>query len=51
MIVGGPVAGAWVIALLATFDARELREAPWYSVLANHTGLALAALAGGLVDD
>jgi diguanylate cyclase (GGDEF)-like protein len=48
MIVGGPVAGAWV-ALLATFEARELREAPWYGVLANHTSLALAALAGGLV--
>jgi diguanylate cyclase (GGDEF)-like protein len=47
MIVGGPVAGAWV-ALLATFDARELREAPWYGVLANHTGLALSALVGGL---
>jgi diguanylate cyclase (GGDEF)-like protein len=48
MIVGGPVAGAWV-AFLATFDARELREAPWYGVLANHAGLALAALTGGLV--
>jgi diguanylate cyclase (GGDEF)-like protein len=48
MIVGGPVAGAWV-AFLGTFDARELREAPWYGVLANHASLALAALAGGLV--
>jgi diguanylate cyclase (GGDEF)-like protein len=47
-LTGGPVAGAWV-AFLATFEARELREAPWYGVLANHTGLALAALAGGLV--
>jgi len=45
-ILGGPVAGAWV-AVLATFDVRELREAPWYGVLANHAGLALAALAGG----
>jgi diguanylate cyclase (GGDEF)-like protein len=48
MIVGGPVAGAWV-AFLATFEARELREAPWYGVLANHASLALAALAGGFV--
>ena len=46
MILGGPVAGAWV-AVLATFDVRELREAPWYGVLANHAGLAIAALAGG----
>lgn len=48
MLLGGPVAGGWV-AMLATFDARELREAPWYGVLANHCGLALAAIAGGFV--
>jgi diguanylate cyclase (GGDEF)-like protein len=47
-LLGGPVAGAWV-ALLATFDRRELREAPWYGVLANHAGIALAALIGGSV--
>ena len=35
MTLGGPVAGAWVAAL-GTFDRRELREAPWYGVLANH---------------
>jgi len=48
MLLGGPVAGAWV-ALLATFDRRELHEVPWYGVLANHAGLALAALMGGAV--
>jgi diguanylate cyclase (GGDEF)-like protein len=48
MTLGGPVAGAWVAAL-GTFDRRELREAPWYGVLANHAALVLAAVAGGLV--
>jgi len=47
-ILGGPVAGAWVAAL-GTVDRRELREAPWYGVLANHAALILAAFAGGLV--
>ena len=47
-ILGGPVAGAWVAAV-GTFDRRELREAPWYGVLANHAALTLSALAGGLV--
>ncbi|MEO5964575.1 MAG: GGDEF domain-containing protein [Candidatus Limnocylindrales bacterium] len=46
MVLGGPVAGGWV-ALLGTFDRRELREAPWYGVAANHAALALAAVAGG----
>ena len=48
LLLGGPVAGAWV-AVLGTIDRRELREAPWYGVLANRAALALAALAGGLV--
>jgi diguanylate cyclase (GGDEF)-like protein len=48
MTLGGPVAGAWVAAL-GTFDRRELREAPWYGVLANHAALVLAAVTGGLV--
>ncbi len=47
MTLGGPVAAGWV-ALLGTIELRELREAPWYGVLANHFGLALAAVAGGL---
>ncbi len=48
LVLGGPVAGIWVAAI-GTVDRRELREAPWYGVLANHAGLVLAALAGGLV--
>jgi diguanylate cyclase (GGDEF)-like protein len=48
LLLGGPVAGAWV-AVLGTIDRRELREAPWYGVLANRATLALSALAGGLV--
>jgi diguanylate cyclase (GGDEF)-like protein len=47
LILGGPVAGAWVAAI-GTLDRRELREAPWYGLLANHAALVLAALAGGL---
>lgn len=47
MLLGGPAAGAWV-AMLATFDRRELHEVPWYGILANHFGLAFAAVAGGL---
>ncbi|HYO42314.1 MAG TPA: GGDEF domain-containing protein [Candidatus Limnocylindrales bacterium] len=48
LLLGGPVAGAWV-AVLGTIDRRELREAPWYGVLANRSVLALSALSGGLV--
>jgi diguanylate cyclase (GGDEF)-like protein len=48
MVLGGPVAGGWV-AMLATFDRRELREVPWYGILANHAGLTAAAIAGGAV--
>jgi diguanylate cyclase (GGDEF)-like protein len=48
MALGGPVAGGWV-AMLATFDRRELTEVPWYGVLANHASLTLAAIAGGIV--
>ena len=47
MVLGGPIAGGWV-ALLASFDRRELGQVPWYGVLANHTGLAGAAGLGGL---
>lgn len=48
MALGGPVAGGWV-AMLATFERRELDEVPWYGILANHAGLAVAAIAGGVV--
>ena len=46
MVLGGPIAGGWV-AFLASFERRELREMPWYGALANHAGLALAAIVGG----
>ena len=47
MALGGPTAGA-VVAMVSTIEARELREAPWYGVLANHAALTLGAIAGGL---
>ena len=47
MVLGGPIAGGWV-AFIASFERRELREAPWYGILANHAGLTLAAIIGGL---
>ena len=46
--LGGPVAGGWV-AMVATLEARELREVPWYGTLANHSAMALAAVVGGVV--
>ncbi len=47
--LGGPAAAGWV-ALIGTTDLRELRrEIPWYGTLANHAGLALPAMLGGLV--
>lgn len=48
MALGGPVAAGWV-ALLATTELREIREVPWFGILANHTGLAGSAVVGGLV--
>jgi hypothetical protein len=49
MTLGGPTAAGWV-ALVGTTDLRELRrEIPWYGTLANHAGLALPAMAGGLL--
>ena len=48
--LGGPVAGGWV-AMISTLEARELREVPWYGSLANHAGIALAAVLGGVVFD
>ena len=47
MVLGGPIAGGWV-AFIASFERRELTEMPWYGALANHSGLALAAILGGL---
>ncbi|HSW41920.1 MAG TPA: HD-GYP domain-containing protein [Patescibacteria group bacterium] len=49
MSLGGPAAAGWV-ALIGTTELRELRrEIPWYGTLANHAGLALPAMLGGLV--
>jgi hypothetical protein len=49
MSLGGPTAAGWV-ALLGTTEMRELRrEVVWYGTLANHAGLALPAILGGVV--
>ncbi|HVL79951.1 MAG TPA: HD-GYP domain-containing protein [Sphingomicrobium sp.] len=49
MSLGGPAVGAWV-ALLGTTEIRELRgKIPWYGTLANHAGIVLPAVAGGIV--
>ncbi len=49
MSLGGPAVGAWV-ALLGTTEMRELRgRIPWYGTLANHGGIVLPAVAGGIV--
>lgn len=47
MALGGPTAGA-IVAMVSTIEAREIREAPWYGVLANHAALTLGAVAGGV---
>jgi diguanylate cyclase (GGDEF)-like protein len=47
MALGGVAAGA-VVAMVSTIEARELREAPWYGVLANHAALTVGAIVGGL---
>ncbi|HUQ77881.1 MAG TPA: HD-GYP domain-containing protein [Patescibacteria group bacterium] len=47
--LGGPAAGGW-IALVGSTELRELRgRVPWYGTLANHAGLVLPAVAGGVV--
>ena len=49
MALGGPVAVGWV-ALIGTTEVRELRgKVPWYGTAANHAGVVLPALIGGLV--
>jgi putative nucleotidyltransferase with HDIG domain len=48
LTLGGPAVGGWVAAL-GTTEMRELRgRIPWYGTLANHAGLTLPAIAGGL---
>ena len=48
--LGGPVAGGWV-AMVATFEMRELREVRWYGTLSNHAALAFSAVLAGVVLD
>jgi len=45
--LGGPVAGA-LVALISTIERRELRDVPWFGLLANHASLTLAAICGGV---
>ena len=48
MALGGPTAAGWV-ALIGTTEVREVRgRIPWYGTAANHAGVVLPALAGGL---
>jgi hypothetical protein len=48
MSLGGPTAAGWV-ALLGTSEYRELSgRVPWYGTLANHAGLVIPAIVGGL---
>lgn len=49
MILGGPTAAGWV-ALVGVTEVRELQgRIPWYGTLANHAGVVLPAIAGGLL--
>jgi putative nucleotidyltransferase with HDIG domain len=51
MALGGPVAAGWV-ALIGTTELRELRgRVPWYGTAANHAGVVLPAVLGGLLAD
>ncbi|MBA3424542.1 MAG: hypothetical protein H0U04_08350, partial [Rubrobacter sp.] len=48
MLLGGPAA-AGLVAVLGTFDLRELRgKVPWYGVLNDHACFAIAATASGI---
>ena len=48
MSLGGPTAAGWV-ALIGTSEYRELSgRVKWYGTLANHAGLVIPAIAGGL---
>ena len=49
MTLGGPTAAGWV-ALIGTSEYRELSgQVKWYGTLANHAGLVVPAIVGGLV--
>ncbi len=45
--LGGPAAGG-IVAFVGTIERRELRDPPWYGLLANHAALALAGVVSGL---
>jgi len=46
--LGGPAAGGW-IALIGSTEVRELRgRVPWYGTLANHGGIVVPAVLGGV---
>jgi putative nucleotidyltransferase with HDIG domain len=48
-LLGGPAVGGWVAAI-GTTEVRELRgRIPWYGTLANHAGLVIPAIAGGVI--
>ena len=47
LLLGGPAA-AGIVALLGTFDLRELRgRVPWYGMLNDHACLVIAAVSSG----
>jgi putative nucleotidyltransferase with HDIG domain len=49
--LGGPVAGG-IVALVGSTELRELRgRIPWYGTAANHAGLVLPAVVGGLITE
>jgi putative nucleotidyltransferase with HDIG domain len=49
IVLGGPAAGG-IVALLGTFDAREVRrEIPWYGTLANHAQIVIPAVVAGFL--
>ena len=51
MILGGPVAAAFV-SLVGTTDEREVRgQVPWYGTLYNHAAAAASAAVAGMVFD
>jgi hypothetical protein len=51
MALGGGVAAGWV-ALIGTTEVREVRgRVPWYGTAANHAGVVLPALVGGVIAD
>jgi HD-GYP domain-containing protein (c-di-GMP phosphodiesterase class II) len=51
MSLGGPVAAGWV-ALIGLTEVREVRgRVPWYGTAANHAGVVLPTVVGGILAD